>query len=140
MLRSGHSEIIYHKGTVKKSDERSVTVSIITGTACSGCHAEGTCGISGKTEKIVEVRGYYNVRPGDEVTLKIRQSAGFRAVILAYFFPFMILVTGLVIFSSFHASELTAGGLSVALLVPYFAFLYLLRSRINDRFVFTLNA
>jgi sigma-E factor negative regulatory protein RseC len=139
MLRSGHSGTLCHKGTVRQSNDRSVIIAINTGTACSGCHAEGTCGMTGQTEKIIEINGSYNVRPGDEVTVVIGQSAGFNAVILSYLVPFLILVGGLVVFSSFHISELTAGCLSIAMLAPYYAILYLFRSRINERFVFTLN-
>ncbi len=56
-------ETIQHEGKVKKVDNNSVLVSILSETACSGCHAKNLCNISGEKEKVVEVKGKYNVAP-----------------------------------------------------------------------------
>lgn len=139
MKKSGSRETIEHDGTVKKVDSNSVLVSISKSSACSGCHAEGMCGISGKQEKIVDVIGRYNVSPGDTVTVLMEISTGYKAVVLSYLIPLIIVIAGLIALNSLSASELTAGLVSISLLVPYFLILYLFRKKINRSFTFTLK-
>ena len=130
---------IRHKGIVQKSDNNSVLVTITAHTACSGCHAEGECTMSGKEEKVIEVTGSYNVKQGDEVTVHMNKSTGYTALLLAYLVPLFIIVFALVILTLLKVSELAAGVLSVAMLMPYFMALFLLRNRFNSRFSLTLN-
>ena len=130
---------IQHNGKVTKIGKDSVFVSISPGSMCSGCHAEGICSISGKVEKIVDIKGKYNVSPGDTVTILMNKSTGYKAVVLSYIVPLTIVILGVITLSLFSTSELTAGLASLSLLVPYFLVLYLLRKRINRNFTFTLK-
>jgi len=139
MKKSAYHGTIQHDGTVKKVDGNSVLVSIISSPACSGCHAEGLCGISGKEEKIIDIKGKYNVSPGDSVTILMEQTTGFKAVALSYLVPLVIVIAGLFIFNSLSFSELTTGLVSLLLLVPYFLILYLFREKINRGITFTLK-
>jgi sigma-E factor negative regulatory protein RseC len=139
MKRSGSHETIQHYGTVTKVDSNSVVVSITSSSACSGCHAEGICGISGKQEKIVDIKGKYNVSPGDPVTILMEQSTGYKAVVLSYLIPLVILISSLIVLSSFSISELISGLAAISLLVPYFLILYLFRKKINRSFTFILK-
>ena len=131
---------IEHEGIVKSSDKKSVTVSIISSSACSGCHAEGMCSLSGKEEKIVEVPGIYSVLPGENVKVLMKQSSGFAAVLLGYVLPLVMVLAVLIVLVSASVPELTAGIGSVAVLVPYYLILYLFRNRMNKKFTFTLKA
>jgi positive regulator of sigma E activity len=140
MLKSEHPRTFCHKGTVHKSDNKSVLVAITAHSSCSGCHAEGACTMSGSEEKIIEVTGTYNVSPGDEVTVHMKRKSGYTAVILAYVIPLATIISSLIILILLKASELTAGLLSISMLIPYFIILFLFRRRINERFVFTLNS
>jgi sigma-E factor negative regulatory protein RseC len=124
---------------VTKVDSNSVVVSITSSSACSGCHAEGICGISGKQEKIVDIKGKYNVSPGDPVTILMEQSTGYKAVVLSYLIPLVIVISSLIALNSFSVSELISGLVSISLLVPYFLILYLFRKKINRSFTFTLK-
>lgn len=134
------SGIINHDGIVQKADERSVTVSIISSTACSGCHAEGSCSMSGKDEKIIEVRGKYSVSAGDQVVVLMKQSMGYTALFLGYLLPLIIVIITLIILISVNTPELSAGLISLAVLIPYYTALWFLRDRINEKFTFTLKA
>jgi sigma-E factor negative regulatory protein RseC len=135
----GNSITIDHKGIVQKADEKSVTVKISSEAACSGCHAEGTCNLSGNKEKIIEVHGSYDVNPGDPVTIIMKQSMGFTALILGYIFPIIPVITILIVLISRDVSELVAGLCAIAVLIPYYIILYLFRKRINEKFTFTLK-
>jgi len=130
---------VSHEGIVCKKDNNSVIVRIKSSSACSGCHAEGYCNITDNKEKLINVTGSYNVNPGDPVIILMKQSMGFRALILGYLLPLVILVASLVVFLGMQLSELTAGLLSIAILLPYFLILYLLRNRISNKFNFTIK-
>jgi len=131
---------IEHEGIVKSSDNKSVTVSIISSSACSGCHAEGICSLSGMEEKIVEIQGIYSVAPGENVRVLMKQSSGFTAVLFGYVMPLVLVLAVLIILVSASVPELTAGIGSVAVLFPYYLIIYLFRNRINKKFTFTLKA
>lgn len=139
MKESGSNGTIQHSGTVKKVDGSSVLVSITCNASCSGCHAEGLCGISGKEEKTIDIKGSYNISPGDQVTILMDQSTGFKAVALSYLVPLVIVVGSLVVMNLLSFNELTAGLVSISLLVPWFLILHFFRNRINRSFTFTIK-
>lgn len=139
MKKSGSHGTIQHSGTVKQVEENSVLVSITSNSACSGCHAEGVCNISGKEEKTISVRGRYNVQPGDNVTVEMSESMGMKAVVLSYVMPVVIIIAGLVVFSFLSISEAASGLAAISLLLPYFIILYIFRKYINRSFTFTLK-
>jgi sigma-E factor negative regulatory protein RseC len=139
MTKSANLGTIEHAGIVQKSDNKSVTVIISSESACSGCHAEGFCSLSGKEDKIIDISGRYNVEPGQNVTVLMKKSMGYSAVMLGYVVPF-ILVIGMVIFlGSMSLPELITGLGSIAVLVPYYLLLWLFRKRINNNFRFTIK-
>jgi positive regulator of sigma E activity len=139
MTESTSHGTIQHDGTVTKVDGNSVLVTITSHPACSGCHAEGLCGISGREEKIIDIRGRYNVSPGDSVTVIMEQSTGYKAVVLSYLIPLVIVITGLIVCNLLSLNELTAGLVSISFLVPWYLILYLFRNKINRSFTFTLK-
>lgn len=139
MKKSGSRGTIQHEGTVKQVEDNSVLVSITSNSACSGCHAEGLCNISGKEEKIISVIGRYNVSPGDNVTVQMNESMGMKAVVLSYIMPLFLIIAGLIVFSSLKLSEGASGLASLSLLIPYFFILYFFRKNINRSFSFTLK-
>lgn len=139
MKESGNQGTIQHYGKVQKVDGNSVHVSITSSPACSGCHAEGFCGISGNEERIIYVKGRYNVSPGDMVTILMEQKTGYKAVIISYLIPLVIFISVLIIFNMLSFNELICGLVSISLLITYFLILYLFRDRINRNFTFTLK-
>jgi positive regulator of sigma E activity len=136
---SANSGSIEHDGIVKSSDKKSVIVTISAPSACSGCHAEGMCSLSGRKEKTVEIPGVHNVLPGDSVTILMKQSTGYSAVFLGYVLPLILVVASLIILVSLSVTELAAGIGSLALLIPYYLTLYFFRNRIDKKFTFTLK-
>jgi len=130
---------ISHKGVVQKSGNESVTVIISSSSACSGCHAEGACSLSGNEEKIIEVKGRYNLLEGDKVEVIMKQSDGFTAVFISYLLPLIIVITSLIVLLYLSFPEPVAGLMSIFFLLPYYLGIYLFRKKINDRFVFSLK-
>ncbi len=139
MNRSNSYDNIEHEGTVQRSDNNLVIVSISSESACSSCHAKGACSLSGSKEKLIEVPGSYDLVPGDNVTVMMHRSTGFRAVLLGYVLPFMLLIPALLILSSSGMSELTAGLGSVAVVSIYYFVLFIFRDRIGNNFTFSIK-
>jgi positive regulator of sigma E activity len=139
MKNSINRATIDHAGIVQRKDDKSVTVRISSASACSGCHAEGSCSLSGKEEKIIEVPGSYNVKPGDNVTILMKKSMGYAALLLGYILPMITVIVSLIILISMNVNELVAGLTSLLMLLPYYVILFLLRKRINNKFTFLLE-
>ncbi|HAM09029.1 MAG TPA: Fis family transcriptional regulator [Bacteroidales bacterium] len=139
MKDSERTNTINHTGIVQKSDNESVTVIISSESACAGCHAKGICSLSGKEEKLVVVKGNYNVCEGETVTVVMKQSTGFTALFLGYLLPLILVVTSLGIMVTLRYPELLSGVLSIASLIPYYLILFFFRKKINDKFVFSIK-
>jgi len=139
MADSDSSNIINHEGIVLSNNGGTVIISISSASACSGCHAEGSCNLSGKEEKIIEVRGKYDVKSGERVTILMKQSMGYTALFLGYLFPGIAVVGVLITMISIKVPELFAGLISLAILLPYYTLLFFIRERINKKFTFTLK-
>jgi sigma-E factor negative regulatory protein RseC len=140
MSGKSKTECIEHDGIVQESGSDHVTVVISSASACAGCHAEGSCTLSGAKEKIINVTGKYNVSPGDKVTVSMMQSAGFAALFLGYVFPFILVMAILIILVSVSVPELNAGLCAIGSLVPYYGTLWLLKKHIGKKFTFSIKA
>jgi positive regulator of sigma E activity len=134
------TDSINHEGTVLKIGKYSVFVCITSVSACSGCQAEGSCSISGQEEKIIEVPGSFNLKPGDKVTVLMKRSMGYAALLLGYLLPLIFIIAVLVIAESFKVQELFAGLISISILIPYYLLLFIFRKRINKKFTFSLKS
>lgn len=130
---------INHEGIVKKTDDTSVTVTITSESACSGCHARGTCSVSGTKDKTISIEGSYNVKEGDRVTVQMKKSLGYSAVILVYLIPLIIVIAVLVVLLALKFKESNAGIIALLSIFPYYIFLLLYKKKINNKFVFSLK-
>lgn len=139
MGRSDNSESFEHDGVVQKSDNKSVTVKITSVSACSGCHAEGFCTMSDKEDKIIDISGKYNVVPGDTVTVLMKKSMGYAAVMLGYVVPIIIVISLLLILGSMSLPEPIIGIGSLGILIPYYLILWFFRKKINTNFKFKIK-
>jgi len=139
MKYSENSGLINHEGIVQANDNKSVIVTISSATACSGCHAEGSCIMSGMEEKLIEVAGKYNVKPGDRVIILMKQSMGYTALFFGYLLPLISVVITLIVLVAAKVPELPAGLSSLAILIPYYTVLFFFRKKINEKFKFMLK-
>ncbi len=132
--------MIAHKGIVREVRGNSVLVSIISESACSACHSKSSCLIADKVEKEVEVasRGK-NYIPGNEVTLLLKESLGYRAAFLGYLLPFIVLIVFLLAGYEILGSELAGGFISLAAVGLYFITLYFFRRHLKKVFNFELE-
>jgi positive regulator of sigma E activity len=138
MFRNKEPEFIGHEGIVQSRSQNMVVVKITSSSACSSCHAGNACGMAGREEKLIEVSGSYDLKPGDNVKVIMKQEEGYSALMLGYIFPLIIVLVTLITLSSLSVPELKAGLGSIVSLILYYIILRLFRRKIGQRFTFSL--
>ncbi|MEN8119015.1 MAG: SoxR reducing system RseC family protein [Bacteroidota bacterium] len=131
---------IEHKGIVKEADKDKLIISIITNSSCASCEAKGSCSASEIEEKEIEVRKFNDVyKVGEQVFVFFKESLGFRALLLGYLLPFIVLMTILIIATLFGLDEGTSGLLALGSLVPYYTIIFFLNKKIKKTFSFSIR-
>lgn len=133
-------ETIRHKGIISNVDDQFNYVSIIAQSACAACHAKSACNVSDMNEEIIKIpkTPTDDYKTGQMVFVKMKKSLGTIAVMLGYFFPFLLVLVSLIILINI-VSEGIAGLISIGLLAPYYLILYVYRNRLNKKFVFEIE-
>ena len=129
-----HTNTFVHSGVISKINGDSLIVSLDEDVHCESCRAKSICGISDSASKQVEVsKPEGSFRLNETVAVLLKKGLGFKAVVWAYILPFAIMVFTLVT-TSFFVAEWMAGLLSLAVLVPYFMLLHILRDTFKKTF------
>lgn len=133
-------DCIAKEGYIDHIDDRKIYVKILSVSACASCHTNGICNTSESAEKLIGIdrEGAPEVKLGQKVQISMNAKNGNLAVVYGYVVPFLILIVSLLVLANFM-SEGIAGLLSIALLAPYYAGLYLLRKQFESRFRFTIE-
>lgn len=135
------NETITHPGIIRKIGANLAEVSIIVNSGCASCSVKGSCSISDVKEKVVEVglSGNDEFAVGQHVRVEMKQSLGSWAVLLGYFFPFLVVLAGLILFTTLEIDQGLAALASLGLLIPYYLVLYLTRNRLRRKFTYVLH-
>ena len=135
-------EQVMHTGKVVSMTPKTTTVQIVSQSACSECHAAGLCGLSEFTEKAVEVPTgpYATYGVGDEVQVVLKASMGFKAVWIAYFLPLVVLLAVALGLIALGVPEVVAGLAGIGAVALYYLGVWLLRDRLRNEYVFTIQA
>ena len=135
-------EQVMHTGKVVSMTPKTTTVQIVSHSACSECHAAGLCGLSEFTEKAVEVPTgpYATYGVGDEVQVVLKASMGFKAVWIAYFLPLVVLLAVALGLIALGVPEVVAGLAGIGAVALYYLGVWLLRDRLRNEYVFTIQA
>ncbi len=134
-------ETIRHKGVISNVDEQFNYVSIVAQSACASCQVKSACNVSDLNQETIKIPKTPNddYKTGQMVFVKMKKSLGTMAVMLGYFFPFLLVLVSLIILLNIISSEGLAGLISVGLLAPYYLILYFYRSHLNKTFVFEIE-
>jgi len=129
---------ISHDGVIASLSEDRVTVKITSYAACTSCHAKGACNMAGgEEEKLLHIPASdQDFHIGDNVRVILAQSLGFRALFLGYVLPFLMVLTILLVMTAAGSDEWVAGLASLAVLLPYYAGLKLMRGKVDRQFSF----
>ena len=134
-------ELVKHQGVISEIEQNNIRVSIIAQSACASCHAKGVCSAADMQEKFIDVKNNGNIdqKVGDFVTITMRRRLGNRAVFFGYFLPFVLLMLTLVSALSYFDDEGIAGLTSLAILIPYYFVLYMLKDKFKEGFEFHIE-
>lgn len=132
--------MIEHEGIIDHIDGDTAHVKIDSVSACASCHAKGVCSAADQEEKYLDVplRGA-RYEQGDPVYVQVTRHLGFRAVLMGYVYPFLLLMAVLITLLAAGATELRAGSIALLSIIPYYLLLYMFRKRISKSFTFSLK-
>nr|WP_044653410.1 SoxR reducing system RseC family protein [Bacteroides acidifaciens] len=132
---------IKHLGIVESIQGSHLSVRIIQTSACAACSAKGHCSSADSKDKIIDIMdtAAASYQVGERVMVVGETSMGMMAVVLAFIIPFVLLIFSLFLFMSLIGNELYAALLSLAILVPYYFILWLNKTRLKQKFSFTIK-
>jgi len=125
---------IKHEGIVSKISENGITVSLKGNVNCEGCKAQSACGVSDSNDKEIEIANpTQSFQLNEPVDVVLKRELGLKAVFWAYVFPFILMFLVLII-SSLFLKEWVAGLISLAVLIPYYLMLFVLKDTFQKAF------
>lgn len=131
---------IKHLGIVENIQGSHLSVRIVQTSACAACSAKGHCTSADSKDKIIDIIDTAaSWKVGDKVMVVGEMSMGMMAVVLAFVLPFVLLIVSLFLFMALMGNELSAALLSLAVLVPYYFILWLNKTRLKQKFSFTIK-
>lgn len=132
---------IEHQGIIEDIDKDYFYVRIKAHAACGGCQAKSICNLTEVEHKIIEIKRRTNkdYKIGDEVTVVLTRSLGFKAVVLGYLVPFFVLMFVLILALQIIPHEPSAALISITVLALYYGILYLHRDKLKKTFDFRLK-
>ena len=131
---------IKHLGIVENIQGSHLSVRIVQTSACAACSAKGHCTSADSKDKIIDIIDTAaSWQVGDKVMVVGEMSMGMMAVVLAFVLPFVLLIFSLFLFMALMENELYAALLSLVVLVPYYFILWLNKTRLKQKFSFTIK-
>ena len=132
---------IKHQGIVENIQGSHLSVRIIQTSACAACSAKGHCSSADSKDKIIDITDVTaaSYQVGERVMVIGETSMGMMAVVLAFIIPFILLIFSLFLFMALMENELYSALLSLAILIPYYFILWLNKTRLKQKFSFTIK-
>ena len=132
---------IKHQGIVENINGSHLSVRIIQTSACAACSVKGHCSSADSKDKIIDIidTAASSYRVGEKVMVIGETSMGMMAVVLAFIIPFILLIFSLFLFMALMENELYSALLSLAILIPYYFILWLNKTRLKQKFSFTIK-
>ena len=131
-------ELIRHTGVVMSTSERLAHVQIVQTSACSACKAKSMCMSAESQAKEMDVIMLEPMQVGDKVEVEVRERLAWKAVLLAYILPFIVMI-GIIAALDFMTewSEAVIGTLSLCGIALYYIGLCFFKDRLQKQFTFT---
>ncbi len=132
---------IKHLGIVENIQGSHLSVRIVQTSACAACSVKGHCSSADSKDKTIDITdttaASYQI--GEKVMVVGKTSMGMQAVALAFVLPFVLLIFSLFLFMMLMGNELYAALISLAFLIPYYFVLWLNKTRLKQKFSFTIK-
>jgi sigma-E factor negative regulatory protein RseC len=131
-------EEIRHNGVVLTTEGETARVEILQTSACAACKAKQMCMSAESQQKIIDAVMTEPMVAGDQVEVVVREHLAWKAVLLAYVMPFVLMVGVIAALDYWTAwSEAVTGTLSLCALAVYFLVLSMFKHRLQKQFSFT---
>ena len=131
-------ELIRHEGIVLSINGEKAHVQIVQTSACSACKARSMCMSSESQNKEMDAIMLEPMKIGDKVEVEVRERLAWKAVLLAYILPFIVMLAIIAILDfATDWSEAVVGTLSLCGIALYYIGLSVFRNRLQKQFSFT---
>ena len=131
-------EMIRHEGVVVSINGDKAHVEIVQTSACSACKARSMCMSSESQQKEMDVMMLEPMQVGDKVEVEVRERLAWKAVLLAYILPFIVMLAIIAILDfTTDWSEAVVGTLSLCGIALYYIGLSVFKHRLQTQFSFT---
>ena len=131
-------ELIRHTGIVLSVHGEMAHVQIVQTSACSACKAKSLCMSSESQAKEMDAVMLEPMTVGDQVEVEVRERLAWRAVLLAYLLPFVVMLAIIAILDfATPWSEAVVGSLSLCGIALYYIGLSFFKDRLQKQFTFT---
>ena len=131
-------ELIRHEGIVLSINGEKAHVQIVQTSACSACKARSMCMSSESQSKEMDAIMLEPMKIGDKVEVEVRERLAWKAVLLAYILPFIVMLAIIAILDfATDWSEAIVGTLSLCGIALYYIGLSVFRNRLQKQFSFT---
>jgi len=132
------SGVISHEGIAESVRDGYVSVRIMQAGSCAACEARKMCVSADNREKMIDaVCTDTSVKAGDRVTVYVRERLAWRAVLLAYIVPFVVLAGVLAGLQLSGRGEAVAGVGALCAVGVYYIVLSFFKGRLKKSFSFT---
>ena len=132
---------ISHSGVVESIEEGCVHVRIVQTSSCAACKVAGYCNAAESKEKMIDVYcdAVADYKVGQQVTVSTSGQVAVKALLWAFGVPFVLLLAMLILVLLLTGNEGWAALGAMAILVPYYAILWLLRDKMREQLAFTIE-
>ena len=132
-------ELIRHTGVVLSADGETARVQIVQTSACQACKARSMC-VSSESRELSDVVCQISepMQAGDQVEVEVRERLAWKAVVIAYIVPFvvmMVVLAGLNVLTEW--SEAVTGTLSLCSIALYYIVLSFFKGKLQKQFSFS---
>ena len=131
-------ELIRHTGVVLSTKGEMAHIEIVQSSACSACKAKGMCTSSESQAKEMDAVMLELMQPGDRVEVEVREHLAWKAVLLAYILPFVVMMAVIAVLDfTTNWDEAVVGTLSLCSIALYYLVLSQFKHRLQKQFTFT---
>ena len=131
--------MIKHDGIViAVNGDGTVRVRIVQTSACAACKAKAMCASAESKEKEILAIGDGLLAIGDEAEVMVQQKMGWKAILLAYMLPFIVMMTVVAIGNGLLGiREEVIGTTALCAMGVYYIVLGFFKDKIQKDFSFT---
>ena len=131
-------ELIRHTGIVSGINGELAHVQIVQSSACSACKAKSMCMSTESQQKELDAVMLEPLQVGDRVEVEVREHLAWKAVLLAYVLPFIVMMSVIAVLDVLTGwDEAIVGTVALCSIALYYLVLSQFRHRLQKQFTFT---